>query len=692
VTGAEYFNGALVLGIVLGCAAVCASVLVARHRAADLAGVPRAVAWGVIAAAFVYFAHLIPGILGGLAAGTVVATAVMLTAVALSIPERFRRPDVPEAPAPAREPRWVTWIGAGAVVAVATYLLGWALDNGGIYLGQQDVVSFHLPNVIQWVQDGSLWGIHDWIPNRAPGNYPQTGDVFMLAAILPWDSDFAVRFVTYPFVALMGMAIYAAGRELTAPPGTAALVAAAVAAMPAVSYIAVSGLADPEMLGLFAAGAFFLLRHWRTGDWFDLAIAGIGLGLAFGARWYAVPAVGAVLLVWAVARWRRGRAGFAAETGALAGLVALAGGFWLLRNWIESGNPVFPVEVAPLGLALFDAPRDVYRELYGFTLANYVTDFDVIGEHIWPRFLDFLSFTSLAVWAAALAGGVLAVRRGGPSAGPVLAIAAVSAIIFIAYIGTPYTGAGEEGAPFEAWVNSRYVIPALVCGAPALAWLIGTRPGLLAIAAPLLGIATLDALRRSGDFPGGGVGAAALFGGLVLLVLAAVAAFIVIEIQATRRSRGFALATGLAIFAAAVAIGAWQEDRFSDGRYEGLGPEVDYVNEAPAGSRVGIVGDGFVNYPLFGPSLENEVSYVGRRREEMLRPHTRFEAFERALRGDRYDFIAWRSLDTLDEELPFTQAAWLDRLGWRRVEHGDNPLLNSEVAIYLPPREREQRG
>ena len=76
----------------------------------------------------------------------------------------------------------------------------------------------------------------------------------------------------------------------------------------------------------------------------------------------------------------------------------------------------------------------------------------------------------------------------------------------------------------------------------------------------------------------------------------------------------------------------------------------------------------------------------------MLRSYTEFAPFERALRGDRYDFIAWRSLDTLNEGLPFEQAEWLERLGWRRVEKGVNPLLNSEVAIYEPPKEEKAQG
>jgi hypothetical protein len=498
VTSAEYLSGALALGVLLGGAAVSASVLLARHRPSDLIGAPAAAAWLLIAAAFVFCAHLVPGVLGGLSTGTVTVTAVMLTAIALSIPGRLRRPKVEAAPAGPPEPRWSVLLGLGAAVAVAAYLIGWALDNGGIYLGQQDVVSFHLPNVARWIQEGSLWGIHDWIPSRAPGNYPQTGDVYLLAALLPWERDFAAPFVAYPFFALAGLAMYAAGRELGAPAGLSMLGASAVIAMPAVAYIGVSALADLEMIALFAAGGLFLLRHWRTGDRFDLVLAGLGLGLAFGARWYGVPAVGAVLLVWGVARWRHGGGGLAREGAVLGGLIVLSGGFWLLRNWIESGNPVFPVEIAPLGVSLFDAPRDLFREEYGFTLSHYLTDFDAIREYIWPSFLRFLTFTSLALWAGVVGCAVFALRRRareraaaarargrgqtssprgrrrGPveSTGAPVALAATAGLIMVAYMVTPYSGWGTEGVPAEAWVNARYVLPALVVAAPALAWLL----------------------------------------------------------------------------------------------------------------------------------------------------------------------------------------------------------------------------
>jgi hypothetical protein len=696
VSTADFLTGAFTFGVLLACAAISASVIVSRRGGADLTGAARVTAWLTLAVGFVFVAHLFPGMLGGLSSTSVTVTAAMLLALSLSVPERLYRPDVEAQPIPRDTPDWVRWVGWSALGLVAVYVVGWMSAHGGVYLSQQDVVSFHLPNVVAWIQEGSLWGIHDWIPNRAPGNYPQTGDVYMLATILPWDSDFLVRFAGLPFLGLAGAAIYAAGGEVGAPRGVAALSAAAVLAMPAVSYIALNGLADPEMVGAFAAGGFFLLRHWRTGDGFDLALAGLGLGLAFGSRWYAVPAVAIVVGVWLLGRvvTPARRRGFWRDAGVLVGIVALVGGFWLLRNWIESANPVFPVEVSPLGISLFDAPRDEFRDLYGFTLAHYLTDFDVLGEYIWPRFLDILTFTAVALWGGVVAAGVVAWRRREPLSGRVIALSVSALLILAVYLGTPYTAFGEEGVPFEAWVNSRYVVPAFLCAAPALAWLIGRSRGLTVVGVPILGLLILDALRRAIDddvLAQASLPLKDAVVGAVVVGLAVAVGFAWRRLSASGLSSRTRFALALAAAGAVGLVVAFaQENRFTEDRYEGIGPDATYINEtAPTGNKVGLLGDGFVSYHLFGPRLGNELTYIGRREREMLRPLDRFGPFRRAVRRGDYDLIAWRSLDTLEAELPTQQARWLEEMGWTRTAEGVNTLLNSDVAIYLPPENKD---
>ena len=583
----------------------------------------------------------------------------------------------------------MTWVGAIAAIAVGVYLLALALEHADEGLLQPDVASFHLPNVARWIQAQTFWQIDDFIPNRAPGNYPQTGDVYMLGLVLPWRSDFLVRFAAVPFLGLLALSVYAAARELGAAIGAALLAGAALVAIPAVGYLGLQGVADPEMLGLFAAGALFLLRSVRTGSPFDLVLAGLGLGLAFGTRWYAVPAVAAVVAVWLGARLvGRARAGLVRDAAIVCGLVALAGGFWLVRNLVESGNPVFPVAVSPLGLTIFDAPADLYREIEGFTLLHYATDPGVWREYLWSPFLEFLSWVAVLGWVGLAAAALRAWLRPPPSApvGRILASAVAAALIVVAYLATPYTAVGPEGAPADAWVNARYVVPALVVGAPAIAWLIGSL-GAGAVPVASLGLfATLDALRRSGEFPGGEVGAGAL---AAALAIAAVAAGLTLAVRRSAWRRwpaGALAAAGVAAVAGAFAAAAVIEDGWEESRYRGTGEPIAEVEAAVEPVRVGLLGEGWGILPLFGDRLGNEVEYLGRRREEMLRPLDTKAELARAIEAGGYDFVYVQDLDSLDEELPLRQAGWLEDLGFTPAARGYNPSFGPSVAteLYVP--------
>ena len=67
---------------------------------------------------------------------------------------------------------------------------------------------------------------------------------------------------------------------------------------------ALLALADPDvvMYATFSGGLLFLLRHGRTGVRAELALAGLGFGLALGTKWYGVSSFAVVLIVWAAAR------------------------------------------------------------------------------------------------------------------------------------------------------------------------------------------------------------------------------------------------------------------------------------------------------------------------------------------------------------------------------------------------------
>ena len=702
---ADVLLGLLILGVVLVASAITAKCVVDRYCDRDLSGVERWVALGLVFAAAYFAVHLIPGLFGILHREVVVLTAALLAGLAILLgrhdgagtrPARDAQDPASAPPslgnllvAPPGEARASWVIGVIAVAAVSVYLVGSAIDHATVALLHVDVASFHLPNIARWIQDASVWQVDDFIPFRAPGNYPQTGDIFLLGVILPFSNEFLVRFVGLPFLALAGLSIFAAGREMGASRGPSALVAAALVSMPAFGYIALRGLADPVMVGTFAAGAFFLLRAWRTGSGFELVLAGIGLGLAFGTRWYAVYAVGALVVVWFAASLIAGRRdGLLGRTAVLGVPAALFGGFWLLRNWIESGNPVFPVKVAFGSLTIFDAPPDRYREIEGYSLLHYADSPGVWRTIFWPTFLDIMSFVAVIFWALMPVAAVVAWRRfttDPQRAGKMAAMVVVAGLIGIAYVITPYTAVGPEGAPVNAWVNSRYVIPALIVLAPAVAWLLARSGRLALFGQGLLLLALLDALRRSTQFFEGTVGTAAVLAAVAVIGLVVGLAVLW---RSLRDRGGFGPAALAAAVLGALALGVIAfENRFAELRHTNLGEPIAIVDAAPAGTRVGLLGDGWGNYPLFGPELENEVEFIGPRVDEMLATYDTKEALAAALDAGRYDYVYTQDIDALEPERPDRQQEWLDQLGWTRVATGQNLSFGGDIetALYTPP-------
>ncbi len=649
----EYVVGALLFaGMLLGVA--WGTALIARKRLPGLVGAQRVTALGLVGALGVLAVNLVPGMLGLLSRPAVlVATGVWLVA-AYAVPAvAYSGPSPP--PAPVRESGPAA-TALAAVAAVATILLGLVLLRNELISAPPgvDAMNFHLPGVGAWIQSGSIWHIDQYLPDLAPGHYPNNGDVYLMAAILPWDNDWLAQLVTFPFWALLGVATYSLAQELRAPRAAAVTAACLLLTVPSVSLVAADGaFVDTVMLFGFASGLLFLVRHWRTGDTSDLVLAGLALGLSFGTKWYAVSAVPIVVFVWAAGSLiaRRGVGTVLRQGGALVGLIALAGGVWMLRNLIQSANPVFPVRVAPGGVTIFDAPPDRIRELAGWTIAHYFGEPRVWWDTILPQYRDALALpAAFALATAAGAAAFLGTRRGTdrpPETGLIAAAVACTALLVGTYVITPYTAGGPEGMPVLTGADARYIVPALVVAVVLGAWLAGrVRRGPL-----IFGLAGLVAVghgileTKQGLHSGATKEqAATVVVGLVLLgVMALAIAPRLLKLQGRAERRALAVLGGLAVVVL-IAGGSEIEDRYTAKRYANLDPVADMLLSSDREQRVGIDGtwpDEIPTPPLlaFGPRYENRVDYIGRNDQELERRYRTRAGFQAALRRGRYDLI-----------------------------------------------------
>ncbi len=649
----QFAAGAVLLAITLGCCGGFAWLLL-RTKLDHLTGVPRAVAFAVMLIAGMLCVHVLPLVLGVLTRGTVVLAAVVLVSGTFWLVGRPARRET----APSLSLRGAGelisldgahWLlaGAGALLAAA-WCLAYVQANATVHVSSVDVLAFHLPGVIRFIQTGTMWQTTQYLVGQAQGNYPQFGDLLLLAAVLPWHSVAFIRYVDPLLLALAVASIYGISRELHVRPATSLLVACAVISIrPALGTALVDDLTDPAFLATFSAGVLFLFRHWRTRRRSELVLAGVAFGIVLGTKWYGLTEIPALIVVWIVAGALagRGRRELLRDTGVLVGVIALVGGIWMLRNLILTGNPVFDYPVRVLGLTIFPAPPSPIRSLLGFSLAHYLTNSSVLRGYVWPEFRDEFGLVGglLVVGVAAAAALWLADRRRSrPRVDPRVALLGAGAVaLAVVYVVTPYTAQGYRNVPLLIAANTRYGMPALILAAPLLAWSVQRIGawGLLVEAALLVEIA----LNLHRYLPVGGariVGAA-----LIVAILAA-------TVASARRPRLFRIATasaalalaGVLALAGALALVYHDQRVLARRPYTPQDPAVSYVlARAPAHTRIAVTGEWIRPVPiapLFGPRMQNEVDYLGPWIGHRLEQYSSAPAFRAALTRGNYPLLA----------------------------------------------------
>ena len=671
-----------------------AGALVVRTWCGWLNGAPALLAHMVAITAALLAVHIAAGAVGLFTPVAALMVALVLAAGVYALVRRS--PPAARARTPrgrfaaARDGRVSLLLAVAATLATAGCALALIRDVAGAPINSIDALNFQVAIPVRWLQTESIWGLHQFIADYSNATYPHHGNILVAAVMLPFDSAFLVRLVAVPFWAMTGVAVYALARELGAPRGSSILAAAAFCALPMMLRTGLEGVqTDPMMLACFATGAVFLLRHHRSGARAELVLAAVALGIALGTKWYAVPSVAVVLAVWALGRAAGRRRRLVVHFTAVTGLLLATGGFWFLRNWVETGNPLFPQGLGPI----FSAPPDPLRELGGFTLAHYLFDFDVWDVYLRPAFASTLGWSGAvlaagALLAAALLPGarrqrsrpaVYALSEPGTvapvSVAPVAAVLAATLLLAGAYLLTPYSAFGPEGRPLLAGASTRYGLPALLGAAVLTAWAAGRAGRLRLGVEALLALAVLDGLRRGFDLPAGKIA-----GGMIAAAGIAVAGVLLAE--RVRASRALAAAVVTSLLLGGLVASDAVRRRANQQGYGQFDPAIAWIEhnaptgQAHRGSRA--CGHPTASRRSCRPSGRDsaiEVAVAGEFREHFLRPLTQRRAFTARLAG--FDLlVVGRGAPPRPQA---REEQWARAAGWR-------PIVASErLALLAAP-------
>lgn len=703
-------------------------------------GAPAHLVEAVVGVALLIWIAELLGIVGLLYAGTVVAAAVLVAAAVAAGPRVLSGrggagaslgfspeeqvavrdggggekgdaavPRHPLSPPPAGEtPKtgtsaWLPQLVAVGVVAIV--FAHWGLTSAdalsrGIF--NFDSLWYHMPFAVDMAQSHSVTGLHYTETVFTNWFYPQNSELLHSVGILLTHRDTLSLFLNFGWLAMAFLAAWCIGRPYGRGPLT--VVAAGILLECHTLVVREPGAAKNDvMAAALLLAAIAILVNARNGrddggksllpGW-PLAAAGLAVGLAVGTKSTAL-AMAAALTVAIVFLAPTGRRWAAAGWWLAAGLAG--GGYWYLRNLVISGNPLPQLEsLGPLSLP---HPERLQEGRPDFSIAHYATDTGVWSEYFGPELHEAFGALWPLVILAAIAGGVAALLWGRTR---VLRWSGGVALFgMLAYLFTPLSAAGAEGAPEGFGINLRYAIPALLAGITLLplalrrqglsgrstrAWGVWALLGALVLA--LLITNRADVVVRDPD---------RVFGWAIALLFVLIPAALLFA-----RSRGASRATvtgGFAVLALLVAgIGYPVQRDYLDGRFANANPATSIPGmdldsayrwaRDVRNARIGLAGTtaGFLQYGFYGTDLSNRVRYLG-----VEGPHGAFNAiptcaeFRAAVNAADLDYLITAPLLNFiepDEPIRSPEGRWL------RGESGVIPVDRSGAVTVWRVRAR----
>jgi hypothetical protein len=616
-------------------------------------GAPGRLVEAIVAVALLTWISEILGVFGLMYAGTLVGACVLLAiAIALSPGGGggagvFRAAEDPQAPntvgdaaqsGPAGQSAWRLLIVVGVIAVVVGH---WALTtkhalDRGIF--NFDSLWYHLPFAADMAQSHSVTGMHHVDTVFTNWFYPQNSELLHADGMLLVGRDTLSLFLNYGWLAVAFLAAWCIGRPYGR--GDVSVVAAAILLEAHVLVVREPGAAKNDLMAaaLTLAATAMLVEIWARRParpsasvgppardvspknhgteglpvgW-PLAVAGFAAGLAAGTKVTAL-AMAAALSVAVLVLAPRGRRWAAAAWWFVPAL--LAGGFWYLRNLVVAGNPLPAVE--SLGPISLPHPERLQIGRPDFSIAHYATDTGVWRHYFAPGLHDaFGALWPLVIGAAVLAA-LWALLKGRDRV--VQAVGAVVLFGFVAYLFTPLSAAGADGAPEAFGINLRYVYGAVLGGlalAPLPRLFDGRRRQWWLLGALLVVLLITDRADSAAHDP------ARVFA-LLLVVLAVLVPAGLLLARGRGAGCGIVAAGFAALALAVVAIGYPLQRHYLNERFRNEvaaesipGMHLDSAYRWARGledTRIGLAGTsaGFAQYGFYGTDLSNRVVYLG---------------------------------------------------------------------------------
>jgi len=343
-----------------------------------------------------------------------------------------------------------------------------------------DDLNYHFTFPVEWLKTGNLNNPITIADDPSPSYYPLNGSLIFLWCILPLRDVFLADVAQVPFFILAFLAVYSICRKLDLTRGNAYFAACLFTLIP--NYFKQLQIAYVDVMvgALFLVclnWLFLLQKQFSLGN---VLIFSLSLGLLLGTKTLALPYAALLLIPFLYLSLKNGRGGVKLLPVILLTVIAL-GGFSYIRNFLETGNPLYPLDLQLFGRNIFKGVMDAETYRAHFKPQDYSLTKFLFHEGLGVQTLIFI------FPAVFIALPVFLLKRKGKQEYYTLYFLALPVLLYLAF---------RYIIPLA---NTRYLYPLLGVGMISgfyLSALLKIPKRIIAIAALICALASMPELAK----------------------------------------------------------------------------------------------------------------------------------------------------------------------------------------------------
>ncbi|MGO9600747.1 MAG: glycosyltransferase family 39 protein [Isosphaeraceae bacterium] len=264
---------------------------------------------------------------------------------------------------------------------------------------------YHLYFAARWWKVGRLILVAAPFGENGATYFPANGDLWFTWLMTTWGGDRLAKVGQAPFLLMAAAAAAGLARTVGASRNSSAVAACWFVTSTSFLIFSFEANVDTIFIACYLTAAHFLLRYAMAGAGpAALILGGLATGLALGTKPVGVVLVPPLLVLAAVViatRTQSVRATLAYFTAVLA-CTFLTSGFWFLRNFRLTGNPLYPLHLELFGLPVLHGwygPQAMRSSIYYLPVRDWRSLLDTLMAVADPRLAPFWLLAIGGAWA-----------------------------------------------------------------------------------------------------------------------------------------------------------------------------------------------------------------------------------------------------------------------------------------------------